>query len=67
MHYEVFYIDVNTGWAVALFDELHNQIGDADFCFRRCEAIAWAKQINEGKEIWVFTKAGTKTIIKKGN
>ena len=65
MHYEVFYIGVKTGWAVAPFDEHGNQIDAADFCFRRCEAIAWAKRINDGKEIWVFTRAGKKTILNQ--
>lgn len=70
MHYEIFYIDAKTGWAVALFDEHRNQIGNADFCYRKSEAKDWAKRICDGKEIWVFTKANNwseKTILKKRN
>lgn len=68
LHIEVFFIDAKTGWAAAEFDADRNQIGDAVFCFHKCDAIREAQRISWGVfDIHVFGKDGTRQADAKAS
>ena len=59
MHFEVFFIDNNTGWAVAEFDDSGNQVDEAEFHFHKRDAIKSARFMSQGVfPIHQFTKFG---------
>jgi len=61
LHFEVFFIDTSTGWAVAEFDSGRNQQGDAEFHFHKRDAVKSARQMSQGVfEIWQFGKDGVR-------
>ncbi len=74
-HIEVFYIGKKDGWATIVKNMMHQQMGDADFSFRKADAVSWAKRLqtqymDSGERrgmppmpIHVFTKEGVERVI----
>ena len=75
-HIEVFYVGRNEGWATIIKDMNHSQMGEADFTYRKREAVEWAKKLQRGHQgnscerrgmspmpIYVFTKEGIKRVL----
>lgn len=51
-HYEVFWIDRNTGWAAAKFNRERDQIGDAEFAFHRDDLINILSDVEVPVEVY---------------
>ena len=58
-HFEVFHINRQTGWAYAAF-ACHIQVNDADYCYRKADAIKYAKEdaAKHGVPVKVFSMSG---------
>lgn len=55
-HVEVFYTDKKNGWAVAFMDQGGNQIGAANFHYRKIDAELDA--IRHGVPVHIYTMSG---------
>ena len=75
-HIEVFYIGRGEGWATVIKDMYHSQIGEADFTYRKREAVEWAKKLQRDHHgstcvrrgmspmpIHVFTREGVLKVL----
>ena len=74
-HIMVFYLGKNDGWATIVKNMMHQQMGDAEFSFRKGDAVSWAKRLqtqymDSGERrgmppmpIHVFTKEGVERVI----
>ena len=57
--FEIFYIDRNTGWAIAEFTaDTGDQVGEARFLYRKAEAIAEARRWDPDKPVRIFDRHG---------
>lgn len=67
-HFEIFYIDRNTGWALAEFTIEGDQVGPASFHFHKAHAITEARALDPHKATRVFNRYGEiqKTVIGWG-
>jgi len=52
----IFYTDVDNGWVAATMDENFNQIGDAEYTYRKSDAVASA--LLKGLPVHIFGKNG---------
>lgn len=62
---EVFYIGGKTGWAIALFDCQGNQIGEAQYEYKKNFATLAAMRMSNGLPIFEYNMQGKiRRIIK---
>lgn len=52
----VFYTDARNGWAVAILDKNELQIGEAEYTYRKADAVGLAKR--HGVDAHIFGRNG---------
>ena len=65
-HIEVFFVDDNSGWAAAQYDEEGNQLGSAEFHFHKRDALREARGMSCG--VWpihIYAKDGRRLANAK--